>query len=110
MKALHHLMNWSQVPDFTSIPIPSSNLFDDVAMQELINLTLPADRWPLDKLKAVNTVVSRGYPMKNKERAPLPAKQLVHPPEEEPYYGLDNRQERQLVADTDPLEFSFSCS
>ena len=94
MKALRHLMNWSQVPDSTAIPIPSTNPFGDVAMQELINLNLPSDRWLVDMLKAVNKVVSRGYPLKNKERAPLPAKQLVRPPKVETYYGMDNPQER----------------
>ena len=75
-------------------------------MQELINLNLPADRWLVDKLKAVNSSLQR-LPSKNKDRALLPAKQLVRPPKVEPYYGMDNSQERQLVADPDPLEISF---
>ena len=63
MEALRQLVNWSQVPDSTSIPIPSTAPFGDVAMQELINLNLPEDRWLVDKLKAVNKVVSQGYPL-----------------------------------------------
>ena len=107
MKALRHLMNWSQVPDSTAIPITSTNPFGDVAMQELINLNLPADRWLVDKLKTVNKVVARGYPLRNKERAPLPPKQLVRPPKVEPYYGMDNPQEREPGPDTDPRDISF---
>ena len=107
MEAVRHLMNWSQVPDSSSIPIPSTNPFGDVAMQELINLNLPVDQWLVGKLKAVNKVVSSRYLLKNKERAPLSAKQLVRPPKVERYYSMDNPQEGQLIADSDTHEITF---
>ena len=99
MKEQRHLMNWSQVPDSTFITIPSTNPFVNVAMQELIKLNLPADRWLVDKLKAVNKVVFWVYLLKNMERATLPAKQLVRPPKVEPYSGMDNTLDRSLQDD-----------